>query len=96
MAIRIRRREFIVTLGGVTAWPHIARAQQPLMPVIGFLNGGTPEGYAPMVAAFRHGLTDEKCQPFSVRSRARLPRRSALPRCRVGTRASAGRDSGRT
>jgi hypothetical protein len=38
---------------------------------------------------------DEKCQPFSVRSRARLPRRSALPRCRVGTRASAGRGGGR-
>ena len=55
----MRRREFITLLGGGgISLPQVARAQQPVMPVVGFLNGASPGGYAPMVAAFRQGLNE--------------------------------------
>jgi putative ABC transport system substrate-binding protein len=53
----MRRREFITLLGCMfVMWPLDVSAQQPAMPVVGFLTGATREGFEPYVTAFRDGL----------------------------------------
>src|SRR4051794_23844789 len=56
MGIEMKRRAFILFGGAVAAWPAVARAQQSLVPTIGYLHAGPPN--APGEAAFRKGLSE--------------------------------------
>jgi putative ABC transport system substrate-binding protein len=54
----MRRRTFIAGLGSAAAWPVVAQAQQPAVPMVGVLNATSSEGYARELAAFRQGLSE--------------------------------------
>jgi putative tryptophan/tyrosine transport system substrate-binding protein len=54
----MRRREFILLVGGAAAWPLAARAQQPAMPLVGVMNPGSPGPLRQQMAAFRDGLKE--------------------------------------
>ena len=59
MASHIGRRKFLATLGGAAAaWPLAARAQQPAMPVVGYLHVGSPEATPDRLAGVRRGLSE--------------------------------------
>src|SRR3954469_15007398 len=54
----MKRREFVAGLAGGVVWPVVARAEQPAMPVIGYLNSASRDAFAPYVAAFLRGLKE--------------------------------------
>ena len=56
----LRRREFIAGLGGAAAWPLAARAQQPAVPVVGYVSGASADVSADRVRAFLKGLGETR------------------------------------
>ena len=54
----MKRRDFITLIGGAATWPLTVRAQQPNLPVVGFLHSDSPQSRALRIAAFRQGLAE--------------------------------------
>ena len=54
----MKRRVFIILAGSAAAWPHVARAQQPAIPVVGFIHGGAADAFTNRIATFRAGLNE--------------------------------------
>ena len=73
----MRRREFIMLLGGTAAaWPLVVRAQQPPLPVVGILSTVAPSVFANRLRAFRQGLKERRlCRGPERRGRISLDRR---------------------
>jgi putative ABC transport system substrate-binding protein len=63
MSICLRRREFLAALGSAAVWPLAARAQKSALPVIGYLNFGSPESDAPRLTGLRRGLNQTGSAP---------------------------------
>jgi hypothetical protein len=56
----MRRREFIISVGGAALWPLVASTQQAQMPVVGYLSAASPGAGEPLAAAFRRGPTGSR------------------------------------